>query len=135
MQVAKPFVITAFIFGLLGCGVISSSDDEVERTYPEAFSFETVTIQQLLYEVETPDSLNINAYVIVISECPESANCFLPDRIGASENLPPADTLYIQAIKPGQFQKQKRYTISLEVTESEGRERHDIRLLGYSLIE
>lgn len=134
MEIKKLILITAFIFGFLGCGI--SSSDEVERTYPEASNFETVTIQQLLYEVETPDSLNINAYVIDIHECPEGAACFRPDGIDVSESLPPADTLFfITAREPRQFQKQKQYQISLKVSEKESLERNSIRLLGYSLIE
>ena len=113
----------------------SSSDGGVERTYPEAFSFETVTIQQILYEVEPPDSLNINAYVINIRECPEGATCFIPDGIDVSESLPPADTLiFIPAAEPSQFQIEKQYQISLEVSEKESVERNILRLLGYSLI-
>lgn len=124
------------MFCLPGCGILGSSDDEVERTYPEAFSFETVTVQQILYEVKPPDSLNINAYVINIRECPEGATCFSPDGIDVSESLSPADTLiFIPAAEPGQFQIEKQYQISLEVSEKESVERNILRLLGYSLIE
>ena len=54
--------------------------------------FEAVTIQELFYEVEAPDSVNINAYVVDIHECPEDAVCVLPDRIVVTENLPPEVT-------------------------------------------
>jgi len=90
----------------------------------------------LFYEAEAPDSLNINAYVVDIHECPEDAICVLPDRIIVSENLPPEETFYIIAIKPTrQFEKQWRYKISLKVTKRENIERNDVRILGFSLIE
>lgn len=133
MEIKTLIVLTACVFGLSGCDI--SNSDEVKRTYPEAFNVENAAIQQLLYEVDTPDSLNINAYVIDIHECPKGFVCFLPDRISVSETWPAADTLYITAIEPSQFQIRKRYKISLEVSKRVTRKLHDIRLLGYSLIE
>jgi len=135
MEIIRIITLTAFISGLLGCGILGSSD-EPERIYPEAFNFETVSIQELLYEVEAPDSLNINAYVVDIHECPEEAVCVLPDRIIVSECLPPEETFNIIAIEPTrQFEKQRRYKISLKVTKRENIERNDVRILGFSLIE
>jgi hypothetical protein len=132
MGVIKIFTITICAFCLLSCDV--SSLDQNKRLYPEAFDFEIVTIQQMLNKKE-PGSVNINVYVSVIIECPEKSNCILPDMIGVSENQPPVDTLYIEPVKPSQFEQQKRYAISLDVSGIEERKGHDIRILGYSLIE
>jgi len=130
--ITSAFLVTCIT--MLGCGINSS--DEPERIYPEAFNFETVSIQELFYEAQTPDSLNINAYVVDIHECPEGAVCVLPDRIVVSESLPPEETFNIIAIEPGrQFEKQRRYLISLRVTKRETIERNDVRILGFSVIE
>jgi len=127
------FLVTCIT--ILGCGIIGSSD-EPERIYPEAFNFETVSIHQLFYEAEAPDSLNIKAYVIDIHECPEGAVCVLPDRIIVSECLPPDETFNIIVIEPTrQFEKQRRYEISLRVTKRDSMERNDVRIPGFSLIE
>lgn len=134
MEKTKLIIFIACILIITGCDIFSSSD-EVERTYPEAFDFGAVLISDLFNEVEPPDSVNINAFVFDIHECPENAACILPDRIAVSENLPPADTLYITAVKPSQFQIQKQYQISLLITKRETKERPDIRLLGYNLIK
>jgi len=134
MHNKRLLIVLILLFSLISCD-INSSAEKVKRTYPEAFSLETVTIQEILYEVEVPDSLNIKAHVIDIFECSICAPGILPERIGVWENLPPADTLYINVLEPRQFQKQKYYLISLRVTEREVSERNEIQLLGYSLIE
>lgn len=133
MKVLKPFLLSVCVLCLLSCGTNDSG--EIERTYPEAFNFETVTIPQLLSNDVTPDSVNIKAFVFEIYQCPEGASCFLADRVAVSEKLPPADTLYIVAKEPKQFQEQKQYTISLSVNKRESQEMPHTRLLGYSLVK
>lgn len=133
MKIKQLSILAACVLTLVGCGV--SNSDEVERTYPEALNFETVGIQQLLNEVETPNSVNIETFVIAMFQCPEDASCILPDRIFVSGSLPPVDTLFIETIEPKQFQKNERYTISLSVDKRETKDYPDLRILGYSKIK
>jgi len=52
-----------------------------------------------------------------------------------SESLPPEETFNIIAIEPDrQFEKQRRYDISLRVTKREAMEQNAVRILGFSLI-
>lgn len=133
MMIKQLLILVTCISTLAGCGVSDSS--EIERTYPEAFNYETVSIQQLLNEVETPDSLNIETFIFNIIECPEEAICVYPDGIMTSENLPPSDTLFIQTMEPRQFKIDNQYKISLSVDKRETREYPDLRILGYSEIK
>lgn len=134
MKTIQLSILAACAFAFVGCD-ISSSGEEIERTYPEAFNFETVSIQQVLNEVETPDSVNIENYVFAINQCPEDAMCVAPDGIRTSEILPPADTLFIETVEPKQFQKNKQYKISLSVDKRETKDYPDLRILGYSKIK
>jgi len=133
MKIIQLSILAAFVLAIVGCDV-SNSDEEVERTYPEAFNFETVSIQQLLAEIETPDSVNIENYVFAINQCPKDAICVAPDGIFTSESLPPIDTLFIKTVKPKQFQKNEQYKISLSVDKRETKDYPDLRILGYSRI-
>lgn len=134
MNIKQLFIFVVCFLTLVGCGV-SNSDEKIERTYPEAFNFETVGIEQVLNEVETPDSVNIESFVFNIFQCPEDAICVAPDGIWTSDTLPPNDTLFIETVKPKQFQENKQYKISLSVDRRETKEHPDIRLLGYSQIK
>lgn len=128
-------LIIALIFALVGIsGCTLRSSDKVERTYPEAFDFELVTITQLRNEIPTPDSVNIEVYITRIYECPKNASCIVPDHIIVSETLPAEDSLYIAAVKPSQFQKEELYRISVRVSKRESKEHRDVRILGYSLL-
>ncbi len=118
----------------VGCGV-SDSDEKIERTYPEAFNFETVGIQQVLNEIQTPDSVNIESFVFNSFQCPEDATCILPDGIWVSDRLPPSDTLFIETVEPKQFKENKQYKISLSVDRRETKEHPDVRILGYSKLK
>jgi len=133
MDAWKIILLIPAVVTLLSCSLIDSED--TERTYPEALSFEVVTIQQLLNEVQPPDSVNINAYVIAVHECPENSACILPDRIEVSENLPASDTLTITASNPSQFEINHRYKISLQVTNRNADEFKELQILGYTRIE
>ena len=134
MKTIQLFTLAAFLLAVVGCNINNSSNEEIESTYPEAFNFETVGIQQLLNELVTPDSVNIETYVFAINQCPEDAICVAPDGIWTSTSLPPADTLFIQTIEPKQFQKNKRYKISLSVDKRATKDYPDLRILGYSNI-
>lgn len=125
--------MAACVIAFVGCNI--SNSDEIKRTYPEAFNFETVRIQQLLNEIETPDSVNVETFVFGISYCPEEAICIAPDGIWTSESLPPSDTLFIQTAEPRQFQEDEQYTISLSVDKRETKDYPDLRILGYSKIK
>ncbi|PAU93214.1 hypothetical protein CK503_12375 [Aliifodinibius salipaludis] len=131
MKTIQLFTFVACVLAFVGCNV-SNSDEEIERTYPEAFNFETVSIQQLLTEIETPDSVNIESYIFAINQCPEDAICVAPDGIWTSESLPPTDTLFIETVDPKQFQKNKQYKISLSVDKRETKDNPDLHILGYS---
>lgn len=133
MKLTQLSILTACVLAFVGCDV--SNSDEIERTYPEAFNFERVGIQQLLNEVETPDSVNTESYVFNISQCPEEAICVAPDGIWTSDSLPPTDTLFIETVEPKQFKKNKQYTISLSVDKRKTKELPDLRILGYSVIK
>jgi len=133
MTTKQLFICVASLI-LVGCGV-SDSGDKIERTYPEAFNFETVGIQQVLNEIQTPDSVNIESFVFNIFQCPEEATCILPDGIWTSDTLPPNDTLFIETAKPNQFQENKQYKISLSVDRRETKEHPDVRILGYSKLK
>lgn len=119
---------------LAGCDV-SNSDEKIERTYPEAFNFETVSVPQVLNEVKTPDSVNIESFVFNIFQCPEEAICVAPDGIFTSDTLPPNDTLFIETVKPKQFQENKQYKISISVERRETKDHPDVRILGYNQIK
>lgn len=134
MKIIQLSILAASVLAFVGCDV-SNSDEEIDRTYPEAFNFETVGIQQLLNEVETPDSVNVENYVFDITQCPEEAICVAPDGIWTSESLPPTDTLFITTVEPKQFQKNKQYKISLSVDKRETKDYPDLRILGYSHIK
>jgi len=72
----------------------------LKESIPKLSIFQTVSMQELFYEVATPDSQNINAYVVDTNEYPEEAVCVLPDRNVVSESLLPEETFYIIAIEP-----------------------------------
>jgi hypothetical protein len=131
MKTIQLSILAACVLAFVGCDV-SNADEETERTYPEAYNFETVGIQQLLNEVQTPDSVNIETYVFGINQCPEEAICVAPDGIWLSESLPPADTLFIETVEPKQFKKNNQYKISLSVDKRETKEYPDLGILGYS---
>ena len=130
MRITQLSILAVWVLTFVGCDV--SDSDEIKRTYPEAFDFETVGIEQLLNEVKTPDSVNIETFVFGISYCPGKAACFLPDGIWASDSLPPNDTLFIATAKPRQFQENKQYTISLSVDKKETKDYPDLYILGYT---
>lgn len=133
-MIVKQLTILLFCLSVfLGCGV--SASDDTERTYPEAFNFETVSTQELLNNIEYPDSVNVDVFVFDTFHCPPDAICIAPDGIYASESFPPSDTLFIPASETKQFKLTKKYKISLSVTKRETLERPDLRLLGYSLIK
>ncbi|MDZ7660679.1 hypothetical protein [Fodinibius sp.] len=134
MNINQLSLIVACLLIFVGCGV-SNSDEKIERTYPEAFNFETVGIQQVLNKVETPDSVNIESFVFNTFQCPEDATCVAPDGIWVSDRLPPTDTLFIETVKPKQFQENKQYKISLSVDRRETRDYPDLCILGYSNIK
>ena len=133
MRITQLSILAVCVSTLAGCGV--SDSDEIKRTYPEAFDFETVGIQQLLNEVETPDSVNIEPFIFGISYCPENATCFLPDGIWISDSLPPNDTLFIATAEPRQFQENRQYTVSLYVDKKKTTDYPDLHILGYTVIK
>lgn len=127
------FIILVLIV-LSGCS--TNSTDEFERTYPQAFNFETATIQQLIDdEITPPDSLNFEIFVVGINKCPKDNLCFAPDGIFVSES-PIFDTseeeAYIYVREPRQFTEGEQYTISLGVTLNPSGTRRRVELIGYS---
>lgn len=132
----KNFIYQLLLPIIIGCDVNDSV--QVERTYPEAFNFETVTLQELL-ETSPTDSLNIEVFVDGVSlesECPNDplAVCF-GDGIFVSDMPDPSpdDQRYAFHVnEPLQFQKGKKYTMSFKIESvgSEGSTR--ITLVGYS---
>jgi hypothetical protein len=126
-------LITFLTSSAMGCGLINS-DEKAERTYPEAFSLERVSIEEVVDETAIPDSVNIDVFVTDISKCPKSHKCFLPDGIFVSESLTSDESILIPLEKPRQFRKQKRYLISV-LSHFEGKKLRMVILLGYSRLE
>lgn len=130
MKCWKSDLLIITMLSFVGCSIFRSGD--TERTYPEALDLEILTIRQLLNEVQTPDSVNIDPYVIDVHECPEGATCIIPDQLDVSERLPPSNTLQIPTENPDQFEIMQQYIISLEVTNPDSNEQKDLRILGYT---
>lgn len=133
MDAWRLFSVLTAVVSLVSCS--STDSDDTERTFPEAFNFEVVTIQQLLNEVQPPDSVNIEVYVVAIHECPKNSACFLPDRIEVSESVPPSDKLTISVKNPSQFKVNTQYKISVQVTNRNADEHKELHILGYTQIE
>ncbi len=125
--------VLVLVFGLFGCSTqIEDEDDPTERTYPQAFNFDAVTIEHLKTQVSGPDSLNIEAYLVERFYCPPDVYCFIGNSILISEkaNPDPDDLkrgLSLNVTNPLQFKEGQLYVFSIGISEYD-----NFHLLGYS---
>lgn len=121
-----------------GCSIFRSDDqdrNETARTYPEALHLEVTTVHYLKEQVEPPDSLNVDAYVINIIACPPKSYCILPDGIIISDSLNPQTSesqLLLRVNHPKQFIRDQVYRLSLQIGAAPGNSEKRFELLGYS---
>ncbi|NIR48107.1 hypothetical protein GWO43_06615 [candidate division KSB1 bacterium] len=137
--------ITCLFVSLVGCSACAIFEpDKVDKTYPDAFDFELVSLQALLETVPAPASYNIEVYVIERNICPKDALCYLPDGITIAETKDPQlpeEGLHVPADEPRQFEIKGRYLMSVDVTEPgfddpvTGKPVRWVTLLGYDRLE
>lgn len=125
----------ALVSGLTACSLVEPPN--YDRTYPQAFDVERVSLEAASLTVEAPDTVNVVVYVVDINICPPELRCIMPDGILIAEGLNPerpAETLHLSAAEPRQFRKQSRYTMSVAVSDRhiEGMNENAVWLLGYS---
>jgi hypothetical protein len=116
----------------------SGSGDEVaDRTLPEALEAQSVSFEDARRTIPPPDTVNVEAYVVELAICPEDAACFLPDGIVIAESREPEDheeTRRLVVDRPRQFVEGRRYLMSLEIRDPEGRNLDEnlLEIIGYS---
>lgn len=134
------FSAVCLAFVVSGCSITGSDSEIAERTLPEALDVRRVSLENARRTVLTPDTVNVEAYVIKLVICPENANCFLPDGIIIAESREPDDdrkTRRIAVENTRQFVEGRRYLISLSVTDPSDRNLDEnlLDIVGYSRIE
>ena len=106
------------------------------RTLPEALDVRRVSLGEARGAVATPDTVNVAAYVVEHSICPENVNCLLPDGIVIAESPHPSreDVYRISVNSPRQFEKGHRYLISIDVSNppAQNLDENLLHLIGYS---
>ena len=140
VQQVSIILVICFTLGVSGCSVIGSDSKSAERTLPEALDARRVSLEDARRTVTTPDTVNVEAYVIELAICPENANCMLPDAIIVAESPDPdvqEDTRRITVNSPRQFTEDRRYLMSVGVTNPPDRNADEnlLDLIGYSLLE
>lgn len=150
--------LLAFVLSLSACDLFGG-EERVERTYPDAFDFELVNVEEVLENVQeigtknlpAPGRYNLDVYVHYVTICPADARCYIPDNIGVSSRPPLPFQRRIEGIYYlsanyanddfRQFRAGRRYLLSVEVSVEDGHINpltgeliRYIRLLGYDLI-
>lgn len=133
-----PAVCLTFVVS--GCSITGSDSETTERTLPEALDARRVSLADARRTVPTPDTVNVEGYVIDLAICPENANCLLPDGIVIAESRESDDegkTRRIAVENPRQFVEGRRYLISLSVTDPSDRNLDEnlLEIVGYSRME
>jgi hypothetical protein len=141
----RAILFLALVIALLsatGCTVLESDGDapRAERTLPEALDVRRVSLQDARQTVQAPDTVNVEAYVVDYAICPQDANCFLPDGIIIAERPNPSsskNTRRISMTSPRQFERERRYVLSVRVFDPPDRnlDERALHLIGYSLLE
>ena len=138
-NVRTYFGIIVLCFFISGCSLFNGSDnDETERTYPEAMSYELLSIQNIKNKLTPPDSVNAEVYVNAVIKCPEGVTCFLPDGIVISDSLqtdPLTEGIHLYVENPLQFEEEERYRMSLDVGTYPGNGKKRYQLLGFTLLQ
>ncbi len=137
------FILAVFlVFILSGCSIIGSDSGSqaAKRTLPEALDTRRVSLEDAGRTISTPDTVNVEVYVVELAICPEKWNCFLPDGIVIAESREPDDegkSRRIAVEKPRQFVAGRRYMISLSVTAPSNRnfDGNRLEIIGYSRIQ
>ena len=140
VQQVSIILVVCFTLGVSGCSVIGSDSKSAERTLPEALDARRISLEDARRTVTTPDTVNVEAYVIELAICPENANCTLPDGIIVAESSDPdaqEDTRRITVNSPRQFTEGRRYLMSVGVTNPPDRnvDENLLDMIGYSLLE
>jgi len=139
---ARLIFVLCLTCAISGCSIIGSDSESesAERTLPEALDARRVSLEDARRTVTTPDTVNLAAHVVELAICPGNYNCVLPDGIVIAESPDPdaqEDTRRIAVNSPRQFTEERRYLISVGVTNPSGRnvDENLLEVIGYSLLE
>ena len=149
MMSKTPFVVFLLgLFSLLGaCSLLEGDDDVGERTYPEAFDYEYVSLETVRDSNVAAGVFNTRGFVSHVSycpPCPDDVYCapcaptgiFLStSRDTVDRVLYPydGDDLFISAENTKQFQVGNQYLASIDIT-SRDSGHSPVTLLGYTEI-
>jgi hypothetical protein len=139
-QEMRIILVICFTLAVSGCSVIGPDSESAERTLPQAIDARRVSLEDARRTVTTPDTVNVEAYVIELAICPENVNCMLPDGIIVAESPDPdaqEDTRRITVNSPRQFTEDRRYLMSVGVSNPPDRnvDENLLDMIGYSLLE
>jgi hypothetical protein len=121
----------------------------VEKTYPRHMNFPSVTFKELKDGDVKQEQFNVEGYVADVYECPpcpRGAMCkpCIPDYMDITETkdpsknpAPPEERLRVFVKNPTQFEKGKRYLLSVKIAgrRKAGQRVEQVELIGYDAAE
>lgn len=140
MKLVQHIGLSAVFLGMAACAIVGP--EAFEKTYPDAYDLQQIDLQALVDTAPVPGSYNVKVYVVEINVCPENARCYLPDGIpvaAVKDPELPEEFLHLAVNEPRQFQRKKRYVLSIAVeavgwdNPTTGKPVRYMSLLGYSL--
>jgi hypothetical protein len=135
---SAKYLLPAVLIAMMSCNTSNNNPTKIQRTYPQAFNYRTVSFRSFKNDITPPDSINIKAYVLAISECPPNASCFSLDGVIISDSLHPTlekSKYRLTVNKPDQFKENAFYELSLKIGTYPGNGERDVELAGYNLLK
>ena len=127
------------LLGISACAIVEP--EAFEKTYPDAQDLQQIDLQALVDTAPIPGSYNVEVYIVGINVCPKNARCIIPDGITVAKVKDPQlpeEHLHIDVNQPQQFQRNRRYVLSIAVDSAgwddsiTGNPVRKMRLIGYS---